>query len=239
METVHGHRNWTDSILSKNKKTKRKSTEVCRGDGVVKTGYNEELKHLSRLQQWRVDVPHHGRPSRSQGLTTRSAISAENYSCLLTFSRRQTRGSLRVILRISWCRWSRYKEIEEDKEEFKEWEEVDIAAEERKQARVVGRQCCRCYPPRPARAAPAQEVRASKSLFRDLRRRQPWKQNLRHQQKSNNFCQKARIIVDDTLDINSTKIAWILCMTQYRFYEIVHLQHGALNWDNHLVARVK
>ena len=184
---------------------------------VVKAGYIEELKYLSRLQQWRVDVPHHGRPSRSQGLTTSSAISAENSSWLLTFSRRQTRGSLRDILRISWGRGSRYKEIEEDKEEFKEWEEVDIAAEKRKQARVVGRQCCRCYPPRPARAAPARQLRASEFI--------PWSASpptmrtkpRRHQQKPNNFCPRARIIVDDTLDINSTKIAWSLCTTQYRF----------------------
>ena len=45
---------------------------------VVKAGHTEELKHLPRLQQWRVDVPHHGGPSRSQGLTTRSAILAED-----------------------------------------------------------------------------------------------------------------------------------------------------------------
>ena len=110
------------------------------------------LKHLSRLQ-WRVDIPYHGRPSRSQGLTTRGVILAENSSRLLTFSRRQTGGSLRDILRIQTLLrifgvvGPRYKEIEEEKEEFKEWEEVDIATEERKQARVVGRQFCRCQGP--------------------------------------------------------------------------------------------
>ena len=199
---------------------------------VVKAGYIEELKHLSRLQPAMASRCYASWAPFSQPRTDYhgSAISAENSSRLLTFSRRQTRGSLRDILQISWGRGSRYKEIEEDKEECRGWKEVDIAAEERMQARVVGRQCCRCYPPRPARAAPARKLRVLKSLFRDLRRRQSWKPNLEGISKSQIIsAQKPEAFwlllisrvssrVDDTLDINSTKIAWSLCTTQYRLF---------------------
>ena len=182
VETFHGYRNWTDSICSKKKKKEKKKKETkrkaqkCAVETVGKAGYIEELKHLSRLQ-WRLDVPHHGRPSRSQGLTTRSAISAENASWLLTFSRRQTRGSLRDILRISWGRGSRYKEIEEDKEIQRVGGGRHSGRGTEAGSGRVGRQCCCCCPPRPARAAPARKLRASKGLYRNRRRRQPWKQN--------------------------------------------------------------